>query len=573
MRRNRGAWGAWIALLLATPVMAGPDATADRVRKILATPGFEIGHWGVLVVDRASGEVVFEHQADHLFIPAEVGQLFASAAVLEGLGGDYRFQTPIHRLGEVGPDGTLDGDLILVAVGDPSLGGRTSPRDGSLLYRDVDHTRAGTTQGAMLVEADPLAGLDHLAREVKAAGIVAVTGEVIIDDRLFPETPVEGGAPSKVSSIAVNDNLIDVVITPASEPGMPAEINTVPPSRYYATEARVDTVVEGEAPRIELRREGTRRFSIRGQVPVGHPPIVQVYEVEHPADFARAALIEQLRGRGVRVEASPLGDNPSDRLPTRVEVDSLPRVALYMSPPLREYVRVTLKVGHHAHAALLPLLLSSADEPRSLTNGLRRQGTIFQQLGLPGEGISLSSGIGTHRTDRVSPRAVVALLRAMQGRPAAQAFETALPVIGREGTALDIVAAESPARGHGRAHAGTAWTVDETTGKPFLLSKGLAGYLETASGRDLAFAVFVNHVPTSGETAERGVTNLSASRVLGALCEAFYDDQSPQPRSAAVPQFPLQPPGAIPPSREHASNAPDPQADTIEGIGRIGRSR
>lgn len=572
MRRNRRAWGAWLALLLATPVMAMPDATSDRVRKILATPGFEIGHWGVLVVDRASGEVVFEHQADRLFVPAEVGQLFPAAAVLEGLGGDYRFETPVYRRGEVGPDGTLDGDLILVAVGDPSLGGRTSPRDGSLLYRDVDHTRAGTTQGAMLVEADPLAGLDHLAREVKAAGIAAITGEVIVDDRRFPETPVDGGLPSKVSSIAVNDNLVDALITPATEPGMPAEISLVPSTGFYTTEARVETVAEGEAPRIELRREGPRRFSIRGQVPVGHPPIVQVYEVERPADFARAAFIEQLRGRGVRVEASPLGDNPSNRLPARGEVDSLPRVAQYTSPPLREYVRVILKVGHHAHAALLPLLLSSTEAPRTLTAGLRRQGTIFQQLGLPGEGMILTLGVGTHRTDRISPRAVVALVRAMQERPAAQDFETALPVIGREGTALDIVAAESPARGHGRAVAGTAWTVDETTGKPFLISKTLAGSLETASGRDLVFAFFVNDVPSSGETVERGVTNLSASRVLGALCEAFYEDQPPEPQSAAL-RFPQGRRPTNPPLRAQPTNAPGRRTEAIEAMERPGRSR
>jgi D-alanyl-D-alanine carboxypeptidase/D-alanyl-D-alanine-endopeptidase (penicillin-binding protein 4) len=234
---------------------------------------------------------------------------------------------------------------------------------------------------------------------------------------------------------------------------------------------------------------------------------------------------------------------------------------------------VILKVGHHAHAALLPLLLPSADEARTLTNGLRRQGTILEQLGVPGDGISLTSGVGTHRADRVSPRAVVTLLRAMQGRPAAQAFETALPVIGREGTALDIVAAESPARGHGRALAGAAWTVDETSGRPFLLSKALAGYLETASGRDLVFAFFVNDVPTSGATAERGVTNLSASRVLGALCEAFYEDQPPAPRSAAASPAPQRLQPANPPSPQPTADASHRRVGAIDGMGRTGRSR
>ncbi|QDV38158.1 D-alanyl-D-alanine carboxypeptidase/D-alanyl-D-alanine endopeptidase [Tautonia plasticadhaerens] len=552
MRRKVGACGSCIGWLLAAsiPAWAGDDGSsgpiADRVAEIIATPGFEAGHWGVLVVDRSSGEVLFEHEADRLFIPAEVAQLFPAASALEALGVDHRFQTPVHRRGEVGPGGTLDGDLILVAVGDPSLGGRTSPKDGSLLYRDVDHTRAGSTQGAALVEADPLAGLDHLAREVKAAGISAVSGEVIVDDRLFEPTPVEGAVPSRIVPIAVNDNLVDVVVTPAAEPGKPAGVVTVPPSDFYAAESRVETVPEGQPPRIEVVREGTRRFSVRGQIPVGHPPVVRVYEVEQPGDFARALFVEQLRARGVRVDASPLGENPGDRLPSSPVVAQLPRVAQYTSPPLREYVRMILKVGHHLHAGSLPLLLAAAEGQRSLAEGLRRQGAIHERLGLPAGGISLADGAGTHRSDLVSPRAVVALLRAMDTRPGGPAFEAALPVIGREGTTLDVVAADSPARGHARAHSGTSWSVDATTGRPVLLCKSLAGYMETASGRDLAFAYFVNLVPSTG-AADRGVTGLSSARLLGALCEAFYADQSPGSPSASVPPVPPAPAPQVPP--------------------------
>jgi D-alanyl-D-alanine carboxypeptidase/D-alanyl-D-alanine-endopeptidase (penicillin-binding protein 4) len=540
MRRRLGACGAWIGWLLATSTPAGAavevraESLADRVSAILSSPGFEAGHWGVLVVDRRSGEVLFEREADRLFIPAEVAQLFPAASALETMGADSRFQTPVLRRGEVGPDGTLEGDLILVAVGDPCLGGRTSPKDGSLLYRDIDHTRAGSTQGATLVEADPLAGLDHLAREVKAAGISAVSGEVIIDDRLFEPTPVEGAVPSRIVPIAVNDNLIDVVVTPAPEPGKPAGVRTVPPSLSYTLEDLVETVAEGEPPRVEVRREGPRRFSVRGQIPIGHPPVVRAFEVDQPADFARALFIEQLRARGVRVDASPLGENPHGRLPTSAEVAQLPKVAQYTSPPLREYIRVMLKVGHHLHAGSLPLLLAASNGGRTLGEGLRLQGAIHEQLSLPALGISLADGAGTHRADLLSPRAVVALLRAMDGRPGGLAFEAALPVIGREGTALDVVAADSPARGHARSPSGTSWAVDATTGRPVLLCKSLAGYMETASGRDLAFAFFLNLVPSSAETSDRAVTGLSAARLLGALCEVFYLDQSPYSPSASI---------------------------------------
>ena len=70
-----------------------------------------------------------------------------------------------------------------------------------------------------LPPSDPLAGLDHLAREIKAAGIDAVSGDVLVDDRLFERSTGSGSGPSRLSPIVVNDGVVDVVATPAEKPG------------------------------------------------------------------------------------------------------------------------------------------------------------------------------------------------------------------------------------------------------------------------------------------------------------------------------------------------------------------
>ena len=75
------------------------------------------------------------------------------------------------------------------------MGGRTGA-DGALLFKDDDHTYAGGNPRSDIVQADPLAGLDHLAREVRAAGIKHLTGEVIVDDRLFEAAESTGSGPS-----------------------------------------------------------------------------------------------------------------------------------------------------------------------------------------------------------------------------------------------------------------------------------------------------------------------------------------------------------------------------------------
>ncbi len=62
------------------------------------------------------------------------------------------------------------------------------------------------------------------------------------------------------------------------------------------------------------------------------------------------------------------------------------------------------------------------------------------------------------------------------------------------------------------------------TGKTVLTSKALAGYMETASGRPLVFAFFVNEVPIDGRVSD---ATLAAGRLLGSLCEVFYASDAP----------------------------------------------
>ena len=65
---------------------------------------------------------------------------------------------------------------------------------------------------------------------------------------------------------------------------------------------------------------------------------------------------------------------------------------------------------------------------------------------------------------------------------------------------------------------------NELNGKAVLTSKALAGYLETASGRPLVLAIFVNNVMLDAPRPKRTVSEATAEagRLLGKLCEVFY---------------------------------------------------
>jgi D-alanyl-D-alanine carboxypeptidase/D-alanyl-D-alanine-endopeptidase (penicillin-binding protein 4) len=504
---------------------SGHDNLARRIEAVLAAPGFQNGHWGVLVVDRKTGQPIYERNADELFAPASVTKLFSSAAALIELGTGHRFQTPLVRRGEVDAKGTLHGALILVAQGDLCMGGRTGP-DGTLVFIDDDHTYAGGNLHSDVVGTDPLAGLDHLAREVQAAGIREVTGEIIVDDRLFAPADATGSGPRLVSPIVINDNVIDVLAWPAAKAGEPATVTFQPVTQYATLDAQVETVEAGKTPSLVVRLVAPRRYTVRGELPVGHARLVKIAEMEEPASFARALLIEALRRRGVRIAASPLAMNLTAGLPPRADVSKLPKVAEYTSPPFSEYVRVILKVSHNLHASTLPLLLAARHGEQTLAAGLKRQGEILKSLGVEPGTISFGGGAGGDRADLATPRATVTLLRAMAARPEFAAYDAALPVLGRDGTLAKAVATDNPARGHAHAKTGTYFVMNLLDGSVVLTSKAMAGYLETASGRSLVFAAFVNNVPLDAPKPDRSISDATAAagRLLGKLCEVLYMD-------------------------------------------------
>src|SRR3954467_2324341 len=100
-------------------------------------PRYRSSRWSLFVADRATGEVLYDYHGGDLVIPASTTKLFAAAAALDAYGADYRFATPVYRRGYVQAEGELRGDLILVAGGDLTMGGRTTP-DGQLAFTSID---------------------------------------------------------------------------------------------------------------------------------------------------------------------------------------------------------------------------------------------------------------------------------------------------------------------------------------------------------------------------------------------------------------------------------------------------
>jgi serine-type D-Ala-D-Ala carboxypeptidase/endopeptidase (penicillin-binding protein 4) len=508
-----------LSVLLVCLPSAGVRAADDLAAKIdavISAPEYKHARWGILVVDGETGKPVYEHNPDMLFAPASVTKIYTCAAALAAFGPDYTFETPVYRRGDV-VEGRLHGDLILVAKGDFTLGGRTDSA-GKMAFKDQDHIYATPTGlKTELTDTDPLAGLKALARQIKDAGIRHIDGDVLIDDRLFARERGSGSGPDVLSPIVVNDNLVDVVVTPGANVGDMATAQTQPRTNFVQIDVQVETVAEDKPTRIGVEHVGPERFVVRGQIAHKMQPQVRICPVEEPARFARALFIDALRSEGVSVRVSGLRP-PVVELPEKDSYSKLVRVASYKSPPLSEALKVTLKVSHNLYASMMPLLLAVKHDKRTLADGLQLEGEVLAKLGLDVKDIALESGAGGGVADRVSPRITVQLLQEMAKRPDWPVFKEALPILGVDGTLADVVAAQSPARGKVFGKTGTYGDVDLLNQRTYLRAKSLAGVTTTASGKTLYFTIFVNDV-----ALPHGVTSVREGKQIGHLAEIIYE--------------------------------------------------
>src|SRR5690606_9194184 len=119
--------------------MLAPASPA--IDSILDRAPLDRTHWGVHVVDLATGGTLYERQPDHHFIPASVMKLVTVAAALDRLGPEYRYRTHVRGRGRA--DLQLDG-LLLIGSGDPTWSARFHPDDFAVLDSLADSLyRAG----------------------------------------------------------------------------------------------------------------------------------------------------------------------------------------------------------------------------------------------------------------------------------------------------------------------------------------------------------------------------------------------------------------------------------------------
>src|SRR5215831_7417386 len=141
-------------LLNVAAIQAQSNTLAQRIQAIMDRPEFKHALFGIEFYSLDKGKVIYGINADKLFTPGSTTKLLTEGTALSLLGADYRFHTRVYQTGRLDADGILDGDLVLVAGGDPNLSGRIR-EDGTLAVENEERPYAGEPN-TRAVPGDPL---------------------------------------------------------------------------------------------------------------------------------------------------------------------------------------------------------------------------------------------------------------------------------------------------------------------------------------------------------------------------------------------------------------------------------
>ena len=472
--RDRAARDRWLLARIDAAVTARSDLGAARL--------------GIAVLDVASGRPLYRRNADQTFNIASNVKVVTTAAALALLGPEYRYRTQVLA-DALDASGTVTGNLYLRTAGDPSL----------------DH-----------------AALWSLASELATIGVKKVTGALIIDDSFFDADWTPPAFDQKkedayfrapVGAASLDYNAVTVWVQPGAAAGQPARIAVSPASDAVTVKSTVVTVGRGRSAveAVAVASPTGTEVTVSGQIrfdDLGGEAIRK--RIDRPTAFTGSAFRAILARAGIRVAKD---------VRTGVVPKMARSVVSHTSEPVGVLVRDMMKYSNNFMAETLMKTIGAevAGPPGTWAKGVAAvAGWLVETAGLARGSFRYDNGSGLYDSNRFSPDAVVAVLRA-----AAHDFRTgpeylaSMAIAGADGTLARRMGGTAAER-YVRGKTGSLKNVS--------CLSGFAG----GAGRPLAFAVLVNDIPETGP-AGRAARSLE-DEIAVTLAEYVDAGDSPETR-------------------------------------------
>jgi D-alanyl-D-alanine carboxypeptidase/D-alanyl-D-alanine-endopeptidase (penicillin-binding protein 4) len=365
------------------------------------------------VLDANTGKIVFAKNENTGLATASTLKTITAATAYSLLGKDFRYQTTLAYSGKV-TNGVLQGDLIIIGGGDPTL--------GSFRYAQQKENMV----------------LTQWVKAIKEAGITKIEGRIIGDDSAWGSSTTPDGWTwqdmgnyygAGPSALSWRENQFDIKLRAGTRPNQPVTLTgTVPAMPYLQVVNELTTGGQGSGDNAYAFLPPLSRIAyLRGTWGMGIQKTGISAALPDPAYDAAYRLQDTLRRIGIPAgEVATSRQLLADKLPLPVASQQINTIT---SPSLSEIIYWFNKKSINLYGEnLIKTLAWKAGKPATTTNGIEELLTYWSKKGLDKNALNMIDGSGLSPANRVTTYAMATILFHAQQEDWYGNFYKSLPI-------------------------------------------------------------------------------------------------------------------------------------------------
>ena len=457
----------FFVLFALLPLLVFPQLNTGRkiLKQFTSDAALSNAVISICAIDVSSEEVLLQTDPQLSVSPASVLKLLTTATAFEVLGADYQFATVVVTDGEI-ESGTLNGNLIIIGGGDPTL--------GSAYFNADSQKKAFLKQWSQLI---------------KQVGIDSINGNIIANPNIYIDLDVPQtwiwedlgnyfGAAAK--GIAIYDNTFKINFNTETAPGSLTTIVGVEP---FIPELNIENQVIAASDSRDRAYVFGSPFDayriVKGSLPYGNKKFSIKASVPDPALLLAHDLYQQLSADGVVLNGSYIVENEFGVN----NIEELDTIFEWHSPALSEIAKqlnfesINLFAEHLCKH--MGLVLKAEGSTKAGCEAIKE---FWSEKNIDTRFMFLSDGSGLSRSNAITSKTLVDVLQYMhQNSIYFDDFKNSIPLTGINGT-QQYYFTNSVLKGKVHSKSGSMTRV-----------RSFAGYMTTLHGTQIAYAVMVNN--------------------------------------------------------------------------------
>ena len=430
--------------------------TNQALQQLLQTEGLKNAAVGISIKRLADGKTLLAHQEEMSLIPASVTKIIPTWFAFQKKGAQYKYTTSIYYSGII-ENGTLLGDIIVRANGDPTIDSRYFPK-----HKGVD----------AIIAAIQKLGIKHIQGNVRVEG-----AEVGMDiPGTWPWEDVSNYYAALYLPFNYRDNTYTLEFQSGKVGSLTKLVRIEPQLPNIKVENQVKAATSNSDDAWIFGGPFSSSLCVRGSIPANRTAFKVKGAMHNPASVFVNEVTTKLAKRNISVEKQKTVSTTETEL-----------LKLY-SAPLKDIIHITNKVSVNLFAeALGDLAIGGGDQ------WSKEVVVLLKNIGIDASGVLLKDACGLSPMGAAPARVFTDLLTYI-GKQDNQAFVNSLPLAGADGGLLGYCHASPRLKNNLKAKTGSMAGV-----------RCLAGFLSNQAGEQLAVTILVNHYSCTTSQLQRAI--------------------------------------------------------------------